>query len=166
MRRHRVTAAVAALAVVALPALLGAGCGGGTAASGGPDLIVVKMSAMRFEPSSITVHVNDTVTFRFVNTDTVTHEAVIGDADYQRRHAQMMDAMAPVTTMTTVAPEHGRARAAVSHPGMNDPNAIEVPPGSTAEIKFTFGKVTQMLIGCHEPGHYDAGMKAIIDVVA
>lgn len=157
------TVVAAAFAVAVLPAMLGVGCGATTATSATPDLIVIKMSSMRFEPSSMTVQVGHTVTFRFVNTDTTTHEAVIGDANYQRRHAEMMNAMAPATTAMA---EHGRSRAVASHPGMTDPNAVQVAPGSTAEIEFTFGKATQMLIGCHEPGHYEAGMKAVIDVVA
>jgi len=138
-------------------------CGTNAALSDGSQLIVVKMTNMTFEPATITVHVGDTATFRFVNSDTVPHEAVIGDAAYQARHAAMMNSM---TTTSTIPAEHGRSRAASLHPGMNDPNAVTVAPGATGTIVYSFGKVTQLQIGCHEPGHYEAGMKAIIDVQA
>ena len=167
-------------AMVVLVALMGplsllAGCSTNGSLSNGSQVIVIKMTNMTFEPSSLTVHVGDTVTFRFVNTDTVRHEAVIGDASYQARHAASMAAMGSGTTgsstpvastTTTMAPMHGMARAPRLHPGMSDPNAVSVEPGATGELTFTFGKPTQLIIGCHEPGHYEAGMKAVISVLA
>ena len=158
---------VVGLAMLLLGTVSTAACGTNGSLSDGSQVIVVKMSNMTFEPASMTVHVGDTVTFRFVNTDTIPHEAVIGDAAYQLRHAAMMNTMNSMTmTSTTIAHEHGRARAASAHPGMNDPNAVTVAPGATGTIVYSFGKVTQLQIGCHEPGHYEAGMKAIIDVKA
>ena len=37
--------------------------------------------------------------------------------------------------------------------------AITVEPGSTGELTHTFSAADEVLIGCHEPGHYDAGMR-------
>ena len=89
-------------------------------------------------------------------------EQTVGDAAHQEAHAEMMGSMN--ATSTTAAPAHGMSRAARSHPGMSDPSAVSVEPGQTGEVVMTFGKVTQWQIGCHEPGHYEAGMSAILDI--
>jgi uncharacterized cupredoxin-like copper-binding protein len=150
-----------------------AACGSGSGFADGSQVVVLHMANMSFKPSLVSVHVGDTVTFRFVNDDTIVHEAVVGDDARQRAHAAMMGAMAPAstgapssTTTSTVAPAHGMSRAAYKHPGMNDPNAVSVAPGQTGDVVITFGKVAQWLIGCHEPGHYEAGMSAVIDIAA
>lgn len=40
---------------------------------------------------------------------------------------------------------------------------IDVHPGDTVEFVHTFEAASTM-IGCHEPGHWEAGMKMDIDV--
>jgi uncharacterized cupredoxin-like copper-binding protein len=40
--------------------------------------------------------------------------------------------------------------------------AISLEPGESGEITYTFEDSGTIEIGCHEPGHYDAGM--IVDV--
>ena len=167
----RRAAMVAAVMLAGPVAMLLTGCGSGGSLANGNQVIVIKMTNMAFEPSSLTVHVGDSVTFRFVNTDIVRHEAVIGDAAYQAKHAAAMAASGSATSSTTastttMAPMHGMARSVRVHPGMSDPNAVSVEPGATGELTFTFGKPTQLIIGCHEPGHYEAGMKAVISVLA
>lgn len=41
---------------------------------------------------------------------------------------------------------------------------ISVDPGRTQSFEYTFGAPGELLAGCHEPGHYDAGMVAKITV--
>lgn len=51
----------------------------------------------------------------------------------------------------------------VDHSG--DGQAIEVAPGATGDLTYTFDEPGTLLLGCHEPGHYEAGMVATIVVV-
>ena len=37
-------------------------------------------------------------------------------------------------------------------------------PGATGELVYTFTRPGTVLIGCHEPGHYALGMRAVITV--
>jgi uncharacterized cupredoxin-like copper-binding protein len=40
-----------------------------------------------------------------------------------------------------------------------------LPPGGTGDLTYTFRAGEDVLIGCHEPGHYAAGMRLAIAVV-
>lgn len=42
-----------------------------------------------------------------------------------------------------------------------DSEAITVDPGDRGELTYETGSV---LIGCHQPGHYDAGMMVEVTV--
>ena len=44
-------------------------------------------------------------------------------------------------------------------------NALSLKAGETGSLSMTFADAGSLLIGCHEPGHYDAGMKATLTVV-
>ena len=43
-------------------------------------------------------------------------------------------------------------------------NAVSVKPGKSASITYTFDEPGQILIGCHQPGHYTGGMKASVNI--
>ena len=45
-----------------------------------------------------------------------------------------------------------------------DSDATVVQPGQTGPMTHTFTESGTVLIGCHEPGHWEAGMKATIKV--
>ncbi len=45
---------------------------------------------------------------------------------------------------------------------MSDANAVEVGPGETKELTWTFTTAGTTLYGCHEPGHYASGMRGSI----
>lgn len=153
------------LAVAVIWLVVGCGSGDPSAESADPDLRVIafSMTEMRFDPSEVSVRVGETVVMRFRNDGTVRHEAVVGDEATQIASAQQMQQMMGSSSMTTMA--HGRAAVVRRHPGMKLPNAVSVEPGATGEIVFTFAKAGRLLIGCHETGHYEAGMVATIDVV-
>ena len=107
----------------------------------GPS-IAEEMREFSFFPAQLSVKRGETVTFRFRNVGAQLHEAVIGDEGAQATEEQAM--------------AHGGG---MGHMGAN---AVEVKPGATAELTYTFDKVGEVLIGCHEPGHYPAGMRATI----
>ncbi|HET8626836.1 MAG TPA: heavy metal translocating P-type ATPase [Thermomicrobiales bacterium] len=101
---------------------------------------------LRFTPAAITVWAGETVAFRVTNTGKAEHEFVIGDAAVQQEHEREMA-------------EGGMA-------GMNDDAtyAVDVPPGRTATLVYTFKTPGTLLYGCHVPGHYAAGMVGTITV--
>lgn len=45
-----------------------------------------------------------------------------------------------------------------------EPNVAPVPAGGTAELTWTFDEAGPVLVGCHQPGRYAAGMTGRITV--
>ena len=116
----------------------------------GKRVVEVSMTDMAFTPSAVAVKAGETVTLRFRNDGQAVHEAVIGDAAFQKEHA---DEMAAVGTSDTM-----------SHGSHDESAPLVVQPGKTGELTFTAVAAGGLLIGCHQPGHWEAGMKASIDV--
>jgi uncharacterized cupredoxin-like copper-binding protein len=100
---------------------------------------------MAYEPPEIDVAVGVTVRFVVTNPGQATHEFTIGDVAMQQEHA---DAMAHMPT-------------GMAH---DLPNSITLQPGETKELTWRFGHAGQLEYGCHEPGHYEAGMRGRITV--
>lgn len=119
------------------------GCAGPAenVSKGGKDRIVsVAMhDSFRFEPSAIDVSPGESVEFQIVNQGTMVHEFLIGDEEEQREfEKEMMEGHM----------EHGGGSRGVS-----------VEPGKEASFVFVFPDTPgELLFGCHEPGHYAAGM--------
>ncbi|MEA2566005.1 MAG: copper-transporting P-type ATPase [Actinomycetota bacterium] len=103
--------------------------------------IDVAMTDDAYGPSAMAVATGQTVRFVFRNDGAVVHEALIGDATVQAQH----DAMATMG----------------HHDGLP---VIDVAPGATGELVYTFTRPGTVLIGCHQPGHYALGMRAVITV--
>lgn len=181
MTRHRSSTAralVAALALVVPTAACGddgAGVDGAAGLGQGARLELVTMSDNAFTPNAFRAKVGERVTYRFVNVGTVRHEAVLGDQARQDAHAEAMrqfestsstepsDAAAGATGPGRSRPRVA-ARTAMAHPGMTDPFAVLVEPGASGEITITFDQPGQLILGCHEPGHWQSGMHATIDI--
>ncbi|MDH3189422.1 MAG: plastocyanin/azurin family copper-binding protein [Acidimicrobiia bacterium] len=101
-----------------------------------------------FDPSEITVTVGEVVTFRITNTGVVPHDFTLGDQETQEEHeAEMMEMM-----------ESGSM---VMH---DEVNAVALAAGETKEITWRFTDAGTFLIGCHQAGHYAAGMKGSVVV--
>jgi uncharacterized cupredoxin-like copper-binding protein len=137
-----------AAALVAL-ALVAAACGGSadkdTDSSGAePRTINVEMRDIAYEPATITVPAGEEVRLVFHNGGRVDHEAFIGDDREQADHAAEM--------------KDGGAM----HHGGGAGDAITVEPGKTASLTHTFEEGDEVLIGCHQPGHFAAGMKLTV----
>ena len=99
--------------------------------------------ALRYEPSSITVSAGETVRFVVHNAGQAVHELYIGDEVAQMHHEEEM------------------RMGGMMH---DDPDGTSVQPGQTETLEYTFGEPGQLLIGCHEPGHYAGGMVGTIIV--
>jgi uncharacterized cupredoxin-like copper-binding protein len=117
------------------------GAGAGTKAD---RTIDVEMRDIAFSPTSVDVRAGETVRFNFKNTGQVEHDAFIGDAAAQDAHEK---------EMREGHGDHGK-----------EANAVSVKPGKSASLTYTFDTPGQLLIGCHEPGHYVGGMRITVNV--
>lgn len=152
------TRAFTAIAVGAL--LLGVvGCSADTshnaAHRGAGRTVDVTMTDNAFQPGQMQVTKGETVTMRFRNNGAAKHEAILGDNAAQMRHHDEM-AASPATM------QHRDGHGEQSSGSL--PDAITVEPGKTGEIAHTFTESGSILIGCHEPGHWEAGMKAMVTI--
>lgn len=134
------------LPLIAGLALLLAACSGGTGASssvadepGAPRTVTATLSDdMAIQLSESEFEVGETVRFEVTNEGAIVHEFYVGDEEAQAHHAEEMADMG-----------------AMSH---DEPNGITVDPGATETLEYTFAGAGEILAGCHEPGHYEAGM--------
>ena len=111
----------------------------------GQRVVEVGMDEFSYSPASLSVRAGETVRFVFRNDGQIRHEAVIGDAAVQDAHERGMEGEAPG--------HHGQ-----------DAVAVDVDPGETASLVHRFDHAGEVIVGCHEPGHYGAGMRATIGV--
>jgi uncharacterized cupredoxin-like copper-binding protein len=141
--RTKVWRALAAALIVGLSGCGGAAVGDGTE----PRVIEISIDGFHFVPDHFTVQRGDSVRFLISNPDRVGHELFIGTIAEQamRREA------APST------PSDGGS---VTHFGYG----IYVPALTDGELDYAFSNDTDLLIGCHLPGHWEEGMVATIDV--
>lgn len=142
------------VAIVTTVLTLSAACGSdssndGPGATGreGAKVIDVEMVDIAFKPTELTVAEGEEVTFRFTNNGKVAHDAFIGDRDAQAEHEMQM-------------------REGSSGHGGHDTggDAVTVEPGDTESLTMTFADAGKIEIGCHQPGHYAAGMKIDVTV--
>jgi uncharacterized cupredoxin-like copper-binding protein len=134
-----------ALAGLSLVVLVGCGSGGDQPSAAGADRTVeIEMRDIAFSPGSVDVRAGERVRFVFTNTGQVTHDAFLGDGAAQDAHEQQMRA------------GHG------DHGTGSD--ALSVAPGKKAALVRTFDQPGQVLIGCHQPGHYTGGMRLTVTV--
>lgn len=139
------------LVALAGASLLLAACAGG--ASDSPSgtsselrtIQVAMTDELRFEPDEFTVRVGETVRFEVTNTGAILHDFFLGDEAEQAEHEEEMGGMSGM--------------------GEDGPSSLSVDPGETKTLEYTFpDEPGELLIGCHEPGHYDAGMVATVTI--
>lgn len=99
---------------------------------------------MRFTSADIAVKQGETIRFVVQNSGKVKHEMVLGTAKELKEHYEVMKKN----------PEMEHA----------DENMISVTPGKTGEIIWQFTKPGKVDFACLQPGHYEAGMKGIVNV--
>ena len=99
---------------------------------------------LRYDPADISVTAGETVRFVVTNDGATVHEFLIGDEAAQAEFAAEMAA----------GDSHGHADAGVT-----------VEPGESENFEYTFDDPeAELLAGCHEPGHYEGGMVAFINI--
>ena len=88
--------------------------------------------------------VGDTVRFEVTNSGATAHEFYLGDAEAQE--------------------DRGEEMADMGGEMHDEEDGIAVEPGATGTLEYTFEQAGEILAGCHEPGHYEAGMVASMTV--
>ncbi len=101
---------------------------------------------MRYSPSRITVRQGETIRFVVANHGKVFHEIVLGTVEELKEHAEWMK----------------------KHPTMEHdaPYMVHLPPGKKGEMIWQFTEPGELYFACLIPGHFEAGMKGSIRVVA
>jgi Cu+-exporting ATPase len=99
---------------------------------------------LRFDPSAVTVHQGETIAFVVSNPTSVAHEFVVGTDEVQQAHEQQ------ITMSSSMVDDFAFA--------------LDLPPGVTRTLLYTFDQPGTLLFGCHVAGHYQAGMLGTITV--
>ncbi len=152
-----------ALALIVASTVALAACGSDASrdpagdSSGEPRTIEVSMTDMAYTPADVDATVGETVRFVFRNDGAVRHEAVFGNqAEQEAHHAEMAE---------MGGTHDGMGTGSMPHDGeMTELHSVVVEPGKTVEMMHTFESPGATMIGCHEPGHWEAGMKMTINV--
>lgn len=122
--------------------------------------VEVELRDVAFEPRKIEVKAGETVHFKLKNTGQLLHEFNIGTPvmhqAHQKEMQQMLDAGAMTATSMDMSKHHG-------HMKHDDPNAVILEPGKSAELTWTFTKAKTLEFACNVPGHYEAGMVGEIE---
>ena len=114
----------------------------GAPASGTPDRVieVSMLDTMRFEfePEFNDLHAGEVIRFEVRNDGKIVHEFSIGNAEEQKKHAEMMRQM----------------------PNMKhvDPNTVSLEPGDSESLTWRFEGDDKVIFACNVPGHFEAGM--------
>lgn len=116
------------------------------ASPAGARTVDIAMEDIKFDQTTLTVKTGETIDFRFTNTGQIPHDAFIGDAAAQMEHDDEMAHMGDTSA-------HSMGEAAVT-----------VQPGAAGELSYTFAEPGTYEVGCHQPGHYGAGMKIAVTV--
>lgn len=150
-----------------------AACGGGrsTTATGGGRVVAIEMRDIAFSPTSVTASKGETITFRFTNKGKVVHEAVIGDQATQEEHAMSMSMSSGASasmSMSSSSTDSGMGGMNMGGPTTSNPSGaskmLTLDPGKKGDLSYTFDQPGSFIIGCHQPGHYEAGMRVAITV--
>jgi uncharacterized cupredoxin-like copper-binding protein len=99
---------------------------------------------MRFKADQINARAGETIRFVVKNSGAIKHEMVLGTEKDLKEHYEVMKKN----------PEMEHA----------EPNMVTLAPGKTGEIIWQFTKAGKVDFACLQPGHYDAGMKGIVNV--
>jgi uncharacterized cupredoxin-like copper-binding protein len=109
-------------------------------------LSVRMLDTQRFQPSVLKVKLGDTVQLAIFNTGSVMHEFMIGTEEALREHAELTRRF----------------------PGMahQDGHLIHVPPRGRGDLVWQFNRSGEFGFACLAAGHFEAGMRGTIAVVA
>ena len=109
--------------------------------------VVVDMKDdMRFHSSVFSVKQGETIRFVAKNSGKIKHEMVLGTQKDLKDHYEVM-----------------KKNPEMEH---DDPNMVTVAPGKSGEIIWQFTTAGKVDFACLQPGHFDAGMKGLVNVTS
>jgi uncharacterized cupredoxin-like copper-binding protein len=136
----------------------------GTVWATGAPVRVVMNDRFRYRPSAIMVRAGHRVTFDVTNAGKLPHEFILGDRAAQLEHEREMRATTGGDLdMDMHAHMHLHGSDA---PAGGGTGGLTVAPGQTRRLTWTFDKPGIVLFGCHVLGHWAAGMRGTIVVLA
>ncbi len=101
---------------------------------------------MAFEPAKIVVQQGEQIKFVIKNAGELDHEFMLETFEANKKHA--------IEMLKNPEMEH------------DDPNGKRIVSKKQAEIVWKFSKPGTFEYACLIPGHYDAGMRGVVEVVA
>lgn len=116
----------------------------------GKPVIEIDMLEFAYAPESIEIEAGEPTILRFTNRGAVEHEAMIGDSHMQEEFAASDD--------------HGNHGDDGGDGHHGDTMAVTVAAGETADLEVVVDEPGTWYVGCHLPGHYDAGMEAPLTI--
>lgn len=120
---------------------------------GDAELVVaVEMNDFGYEIDETTIPVGSTVRFDFVNVGVVEHEAMFGTMHQQEEFAG--------------SGGHGGHADEDADDHHGTVPAITLGPGDRGSLVVEFDEAGEIMIGCHLPGHWDAGMVTSLTVAS
>lgn len=137
------------------------------AAGAARQVVEVEMWEFRYKPSVVTLRAGVPAELRLVNRGVVEHEFMVYDAtdlhmagmDPDKMHHELEERSYFRGLAVQVS---GRAKM-VERMG-RDVVMITLAPGEKVVLRFTPKRRGTFEIGCHLPGHYEAGMKGRVVV--
>lgn len=154
------------LVVFSMPAIAAPGHGTGpeigkpAKASQADRTVEVELRDVAFEPRKIEVGAGETVHFKMKNTGQLLHEFNIGTPAMHQAHQKERQQMLESGMMTATSMDMSKHGGHMKH---DDPNAVILEPGKSAELTWTFPKAMTLEFACNVPGHYEAGMVGDIE---
>lgn len=109
-------------------------------------VVVTLSDKMSFDPAALSVRQGETIRFELRNAGQLKHEFVLGTDAELAEHYELMKKF----------PEMEHA----------DDNAVTLAPGGRGEVIWQFTRSGKVSFACLQPGHYDAGMKGAVTVIA
>ncbi|MBL4721671.1 MAG: copper-binding protein [Alphaproteobacteria bacterium] len=125
--------------------------------------VEIIMTDIEYNLPELSIKAGETIRFVLKNKGEFLHEFNIGLPAMHATHQQEMMAMMENGMMTATemvkmsAAEHRQhgMNMSMSH---DDPNAVIVEPGKTAELIWKFKEAASLQFACNVPGHYESGM--------
>lgn len=116
----------------------------GVAAKASRTITIDMNDTMRYTPAQIRVQRGETVRFIVKNSGQVKHEMSLGTEQELLEHLEVMKKFPDM--------EH------------DEPGKVTLAPGQQGEIVWHFTRTGVVHFACLMPGHYEAGMKGMVNV--
>ncbi len=149
------------LVIVALAAV-GLGTRQPATAAGTRQVVEVQMKEFAFVPATVTLRAGAPVELRLVNRGVVEHEFMVYDTkglhmagmDPQKMHKEL-----EARSYFRGIPVQVEGKAKTVERMGKDVVMLLLDPGQQVVLRFVATKKGTFEMGCHTPGHYEAGMK-------